>query len=569
MKTISIAMLVAAMAVGCNHRAPIGDTLGVVAMRPANGAGIPVMNGTRPTLRWRATASATRFHLQMDDSCAGPAACSFPSPEVDEPALDRPSFSPPADLPYSTTAPVGRRYHWRVRACADDACGDWSPTRYVVVGRTAGTLNTDLNGDGYADLAISAPWSSAMAERAGQAFVYLGGPTLSSAPDLTLNHDKANEGFGATVAMVGDINGDGFGDLLIRTHGNESTLGVQPAPKVLIYFGGTSLHVQADVVLTGGVVNDENMAAAGIGDINGDGFDDIAFGAADTDANRTVVQPSRVEIHFGGPGLAGAPDLTLLGDSYPDFFGSSVAGAGDVNGDGFPDLIVGSHQSQGGSNKVRVYYGGPDLDERPDVTLTPPLAGESLYGFSVAIVGDVNGDGFDDIVVGSPGAEAHPERPNGAHLYFGGNAIAPLPDATFARSAEAEWFAKIVAPAGDVNGDGFADIAVVTPGVSSMVGSQGRTPTGRRVDVYFGGPAPDTTADLTIAAGTSDGSPRGFAATDLDGDTRPDLVVGQWVTDYQGVGQVSIFAGRENYLRPSLTLSGSSRGDFFGAAIAR
>ena len=259
----------------------------------------------------------------------------------------------------------------------------------------------------------------------------------------------------------------------------------------------------------------------------------------------------------------------MFGNTSPDFFGSSVAGGGDVNGDGYPDLVVGGHQDPG--EQVRVYFGGPALDDVADVTLERQAQGADVFGFSVAIAGDVNGDGYDDIVVGAPGTDAHPAPPGQAYIYFGGETIHPSPDVTFASTVEAERFGKIVAAAGDIDGDGFADVAVVARGVEDSFPANvpGRVASNRRVDLFLGGTTVDTSADFTLAAGTSDPSARGFAAADLDGDTLPDIVVGRWVTDYHGMGEVAIFPGSGGYASPSLILSGGAPGDFFGAKIAR
>src|SRR3569623_2300442 len=102
-----------------------------------------------PLFQWTAVAGASSYELQVDDSCVTPVECPFPTPEIGV-TVQQPRYQAPP-LAVSSVAPVGRRYSWRVRACAD-SCGGWSPTFLVAVGRQ----NQDLNGDGYADLVIGA-----------------------------------------------------------------------------------------------------------------------------------------------------------------------------------------------------------------------------------------------------------------------------------------------------------------------------------------------------------------------------------------------------------------------------
>ena len=556
----------------CDYRAPIGNDLVVRPLAPTNGASMPLQASAtvaRPTFRWSAATAASRFELQVDDSCTSAASCTFPSPEINEPALTATAYTPPNGLAAGASLPVARRYYWRVKACATDVCGSWSVARYVVVGTGAGLLNADLDGDGYEDAVVAAPSSSAGAQQAGSAAVYLGGPTVSTSPALVITHDRAFEEFGHSVAMVGDVNGDGFGDFLVRTQGDESTPGVAPAPHAYIYFGGPTLHAQPDVVLDCGSVDDENGAAAGIGDVNGDGYDDVAIGGVTVDAQHHALPPTRVDIHFGGPTMANAPDLTLLGDpSNPadDFFGSAIAGVGDVNDDGYPDFVIGSHDGPG---VVRVYFGGPTLSVKADVTLTSPPGAGALFGFSVAGVGDFNGDGIPDLAVGAPGNGPFPGPLGSAHVYFGGASLSSTPDVTFTGTDPGDWFGAAVAGARDVDGDGFDDVAVMARGFTGPAGVSVPANNGLRVDLFRGGAAAATSPWVTHQAGPAAAAQRGLAVRDLDGDARPDLLVGRFVTDDQGMGLVDVVLGAQGYAAATLSFSGVAAADEFGAVIGR
>jgi hypothetical protein len=556
----------------CDYRGPVGDDLAVRPLAPTNGASMPLKASAtvaRPVFRWSATPAASRFELQIDDSCASADSCVFPSPEIDETALAATTYTPANGLAAGASVPVTRRYYWHVRACATDVCGSWSVARYVVVGTSMGLLNADLNGDGYEDAVVAAPSSSAGAQQAGSVAVYLGSPTVSTSPALVITHDRAFEELGHSVAMVGDVNGDGFGDFLVRTLGDESTIGVAPAAHAYIYFGGPALHAQPDVVLDCGSVDDENGAAAGIGDVNGDGYDDVAIGGVTVDAQHHALPPTRVDIHFGGPAMANAPDLTLLGEtSNPagNFFGSAIAGVGDVNDDGYPDFVVGSHDGPG---VVRVYFGGPGLNPMADVTLTSPPGAGVLFGFSVAGIGDFNGDGIPDLAVGAPGNGPFPGPLGSAHVYFGGTSLSSTPGVTFTGKNPGDWFGAVVAGARDVDEDGFDDVAVLTRGVAGIAPTPLPAVNNLHVDLFRGGATAATSAWITHQAGPATAYRRGLAVRDLDGDSRPDLLVGRFVTDDQGIGLVDVVLGVQGYSTAAVTLSGAAAGDEFGAVIGR
>ena len=147
-----------------------------------------------------------------------------------------------------------------------------------------------------------------------------------------------------------------------------------------------------------------------------------------------------------------------------DGFGRSVNGGGDLNGDGFGDVVVGSSGDAGGTGAVYVYFGGP-VSPAPlaHTKLTASDAQpSSAFGFDVAVAGDVNGDGFDDVVVGSPSAGV-PE-PGAAYVYLGGpGGLDSASELKLTVTDTARHFGETVQSAGDVNGDGFDDIVVGVP----------------------------------------------------------------------------------------------------------
>jgi hypothetical protein len=282
------------------------------------------------------------------------------------------------------------------------------------------------------------------------------------------------------------------------------------------------------------------------------------------DANHHGLSPSRVDVHFGGPTMPNAADLTLLGDQWSpvgDFFGSAIAGVGDVNADGYPDFVVGSHQrvTGGTTGFARVYFGGPTLHVTPDVTLQSPTGDtvSDLFGFSVAGLGDVNGDGVADLAVGAPSSSATGAPVGVVYVYFGGTTLSSMPNLKFSGTGgdHGAWFGVIVAAAHDVDGDGLNDIAVMTRST--------------RVDIFLGGATAAMSPAFSHAAGPATESRRGLAVRDLDGDSRLDLLVGRLVTDEQGPGLVDVALGATGLANTAVTLSGSAAGDGFGAVIGR
>lgn len=208
-------------------------------------------------------------------------------------------------------------------------------------------------------------------------------------------------------------------------------LAAQRAEPFSIAAGGTSLPVMGDPVDGAPdwiAQGDQDYARFGqaladAGDVNGDGFDDVIVGAHDFHAPGAMYPDGRAFLYYGsasGPSLA--PDWIADGAPNDGWFGWSVAGAGDVNADGFDDLLVGAPLSNGellGEGRVYLFHGsasGPST--------TSDWSGESSqelsrYGWSVGAAGDVNADGFDDVLVGAPRFDNGQFDEGRAYVYFG------------------------------------------------------------------------------------------------------------------------------------------------------
>jgi len=217
------------------------------------------------------------------------------------------------------------------------------------------------------------------------------------------------------------------------------------------------------------------------------------------------------------PLLTGAP-TTLTGETAGDWFGLSVATAGDVNGDGYADVVVGALFHNNETGRAYVYLGGAS---GLSTTAATTLTGEATYGdfgSSVATAGDVNRDGYADVVIGAPRYSI--DWTGRAYVYLGGaSGLSTTAATTLTGGAAGNHFGESVATAGDVNGDGYADVVVGAYGYSSNIG---------RAYVYLGGASGLSTTAATTPTGTYASNFGASVATagDVNGDAYADVVVG-------------------------------------------
>jgi hypothetical protein len=213
--------------------------------------------------------------------------------------------------------------------------------------------------------------------------------------------------------------------------------------------------------------------------VNGDGFDDVIVGAPNFRSSPSMPQEGAAFLYLGSAsGLEPSPSWTTVGNQPGAHLGESVSTAGDVNGDGYADIIVGSQSFNGdqlNERRALVFLGsagGPSL--APDWTVDGNHA-DSEFGSSVSAAGDVNGDGLDDVIVGAPSYSNGQAGEGRALLYLGSpSGLATSPAWATESDLASTWLGYRVAAAGDVNGDGFADIAVTSPSYSNSEANEGR-----------------------------------------------------------------------------------------------
>ncbi len=249
----------------------------------------------------------------------------------------------------------------------------------------------DVNGDGYGDVVVSGNGGG------GGAWLYLGGEGGLSTLAATrlINPVGGLDGFGAAASSAGDVDGDGYADVIIGAPETDHHVGA-----AYIFRGGpTGLTALPTVTLAGvdGPGAGFGQAVASAGDVNGDGFADVLIGASGVADN-----VGRAYLLLGSAtGLQTTQVTRFVGpDGVDGRFGAALASADDLNGDGYADFVVGTYRLNGFTPRAYVYLGGTGpISTIPSVTLVGP-AGSGTFGSAVASAGDVNGDGYADLAVG-------------------------------------------------------------------------------------------------------------------------------------------------------------------------
>jgi hypothetical protein len=462
-----------------------------------------------------------------------------------------------ADLFDNSPADEGRAFVYHGSASGVSLTAGWTAESDQTFGLLGSSVSSagDVNGDGFADVIVGAESYTNGESDEGGAFVYHGsaiGPNL--VPDWSAESDQAFAFMGSTVAAAGDVNGDGYGDVIVGAYAYDD--GGIEVGRVLVYHGSPSgLSVTPSWTIEGGQeASLFGWSVAGAGDVNGDGFGDVIVGAqrfdnGESDEGRAFVY------HGSASGLSLTPYWAAESNQVGAHFGVSVAGAGDVNGDGFSDVIVSADLYDNGQNnegRAFVYHGSANgLSLVPNWTAESDQA-DARFGYSVATAGDVNGDGFSDVIVGAIWFDNIQTDEGRAFVYHGSPSGLSLTANWTAESNQASAsFGASVATAGDVNGDGFSDVIV---GASEFDGGQTDeggawiyhgSPTGLRLTPNWNAESDQASAFFGWTAGS---------AGDVNGDGFADVIVGSedFTNDQTAEGRAFVYCGNGGPARRTL-----------------
>ena len=379
--------------------------------------------------------------------------------------------------------------------------GDYQFSSYIKEG------SGDVNGDGYNDFIITKNDNIDFILYDGEVYIYFGNPNINSTPDVILTgiENEMFGGYNATIA--GDINGDGFNDVIV------SAIAAEPAGAgaVYVYLGGDPFDTDVDYIFHGAdyaqvlYINFFYGAyLSATADFNNDGYNDLVIGGN----GPSMSWEGQVDVFLGGEPFNTESDFCLYGHNYFDFYGSFIAG--DLNGDGYDDFLPGHTEdndyildiypgcddfppnssvaslnmdSLGYDNKA-ITSGNIDDDINDEliytfVNLTPFYKSTNIINFDLdfqiectdsipynyydygvishIFFTDINNDEENDLVIASD-SDSHHHYSGIVNIYYGGTLLDTIPDIIMTGSVNYEYFGKVGYNLGDVNGDGNTDI---------------------------------------------------------------------------------------------------------------
>lgn len=479
----------------------------------------------------------------------------------------------------------------------------------------------DVNGDGIADVIVGAEGNSAGGAGAGAVYIFFGGGGLlakKSASEADVEIIGVNgAALGKSIASVVDFNGDGVSDFVVGAQGHAEEGSNAQTGGAFIFLGRRASEPtfprqmtvsDANVKLIGGTFSQFGSTVAHAGDVNGDGLSDvIVMAPGDSEGGNGA---GAVFLFLGNsnpPSVINVSnaDMKIIGRPFGSLGFSGIDHSGDINGDGFSDLIVGSftHPGAASSPGAAFIIFGKRREELPlkinlglneaDIKLTGEAANDR-FGVSVASVGDFNGDGISDVIVGADAHLSASGSRGAAYLFFGGPDLLNRTtaggelnarDANVKFEGDISTFGGTVYHSGDLNGDGLSDVIV---GTARSTGGQ------RSAIHFFSGRSLLATEKTIITAaeanaringnvgGSTSSSLSSVSTGDVNQDTISDMIIGSGddkAADTGGAGALflvlgplpppgaAIAGGASVGEISNIKLTGRAAPDFFGGSV--
>ncbi|MDO9043190.1 MAG: FG-GAP-like repeat-containing protein, partial [Desulfocapsaceae bacterium] len=390
----------------------------------------------------------------------------------------------------------------------------------------------DVNGDGYSDVIVGAyRYDNGQADE-GRAFVYHGSSTgLAPTAAWTAESDQAGAYFGWSVSTAGDVNGDGYSDVIVGAYNYDN--GEANEGHAFVYHGSSTGLASSAAWAAESDQADAyfGYSVSTAGDVNGDGYSDVIVGAYSYD-NGQIDEGRAFVYHGSATGLAATAAWTAESDQEYAYSGHSVSTAGDVNGDGYSDVIVGAYGYDNGQTeegRAFVYLGSATGLATTAAWFTESDQAYAYFGISVSTAGDVNGDGYSDVIVGAMFYDNGETDEGRAYVYHGSaTGLAPTAAWTAESDQSDAWFGHSVSTAGDVNGDGYSDVIV-----GAHYYDDGETDEGRAFVYHGSATGLGATAAWNAESDQSDAFFGYSVSTagDVNGDGYSDVIIGAYYYD--------------------------------------
>ncbi|MCK4819900.1 FG-GAP repeat protein [bacterium] len=366
----------------------------------------------------------------------------------------------------------------------------------------------DVNGDGYDDLLVSAVFYN---DEQGRVYLYYGGKSMDENADRTFTGENIGDRFGSGGGYLADLNKDGFDDVIVGARYFDNGRG-----RVYIYWGGPDMDKKADITLEAEAGLTDCNFGRGItaGDVNGDGHTDLIVTAIKYQNYR-----GRVYLYYGPIASDTAADKTFTGEKTDDTFGCVLA-TGDVDGDNCDDLLIGTHYFNYPANDGRVYlyYGdlGTTMNEECDLVFNNENPG-SEFGSGIDLF-DVDNDGHADVIIGARKYGA--SNDGRAYLYWGNDRKNMDDEADLffeGEAGESLHFGGFTVVCGYANNDNYGDIII-----NAYKRKQSRA------YLYYGNAktSMDTICDHIFSGEKAQCKPHGTRIGDFNGDSYGDVVMG-------------------------------------------